>query len=315
MKTDKIVDFGEVLKKAWQHVRKYKYLWLLGLLAGSGSGVSSNNFSWVMDSSSSPSNWRPESIYNLPSSIPSMGRVLGAADSTVSSVSVLIITLITLMLFVVVIYLNITARGAIISAVDKINQEKENTLSDSWKNGHKYFWRILGFSIIFALLIIVPLLFLATPVVIMVVVRWYIPAVIIGIVFLLLFIVYAIYLSLSVQYGERILVLENEGAWDSIKAGTQFLHKNWKNVLLAYLILLAVMFGAVAILAIGIILVVGTLFGIVYGVYLLNSVVAIILAIPLGLALLVAFLTASGVVSSYRSTFITLVYSEIKSND
>jgi hypothetical protein len=36
------MDFGEVLSKAWKIVWKHKVLWIFGILAGCGSGFSSN---------------------------------------------------------------------------------------------------------------------------------------------------------------------------------------------------------------------------------------------------------------------------------
>jgi len=129
---------------------------------------------------------------------------------------------------------------------------------------------------------------------------------------LLIFIIYAIYISISIQYAERILVLENKGAWDSIKLGTQFINKNWRNVLLTYLVLLAVMIVAGILLIIGILLVGGILFGATLGLYFINSIVAIVVAIPLALAFLIALLVINGLISSYQSSLLTLDYREIK---
>jgi len=315
MKSDKLINFGELLKEAWQYIWSFKYLWLLGILAGGGISASTNNFSYFLNSGSDAKDWQSLSNHTVANGMPSMGRVLGASDSAISAIAILVVTIVALAFCLVLIYLNITARGAIISAVDKLDLDKKFSLAESWHYGHKYFWKILGFNVLFALLIIIPTLFLAAPIIMMVVVKWYIPAVIVGLFFLLIFIVYVTYISLSIQYGERILVLENKGAWDSIKLGTQFLNKNWKNVLLTYLILIAVMVGAGTVLAIGVLLVGGILFAIAFGIYLLNQTVAIIIAIPFGLALFCALLVANGMISSYQSTLLTLVYKEIKSNN
>lgn len=315
MKTDKIVNFGEVLKKAWHHVWKFKYLWLLGILAGGGTSMSSNNISSLSNLNTRSKDWQNFNTDSLTSFATSAGKVLGAANTSFPIILTIIIVLAVILLLLIFIYLNITARGAIISAVDGIDKDRNISLSQSWHMGHKYFWKILLFAILVCLLLLIPLLFLATPVVIMAMVRWYIPAIVVGLLFLLLFMVYAFYITLSMQYGERILVLENKQAWDSIKLGVNFFNKNWKNVLLAYLILIALMIGAGLVLAIGLFIIGGTFFGVVFGLYFANHNAAIIVAIPLGLALFAALLVASGLISSYQSTLLTLVYKEIKSNN
>lgn len=314
MKSDKIINFGELLKKAWQFVWKFKYLWLLGILTGGGASASTNNLSYLINSSPNTDDWQNSmSGHNLANNIPPIEKVLGASDTALTAAIIITISITIIIISLLIIYLNVTARGAIISAVNGIDRDKNFRLTESWHYGHKYFWKIFGFSIIFSLLIILPMIFLAAPVAIMVAVRWYVPAIIIGVLFLLIFVIYIIYLSLAIEYGERILVLENKGAWESITLGTQFLNKNWKNVLLTYLILIAVMIGAGTVLAVGILLVGGILFAMVFGLYFINQVTAIIVAIPLGLALFVVLLAANGIISSYRSTIITLAYKEIKS--
>lgn len=316
MRSDKIVNFGELLKKAWQYVWKFKYLWLLGILTGGGASSGSSNFSLPANSWPNNNDWQNSMTgHNLTDAVPSLGKVLGASGTSLPIVLMLVIALAVFLLLILFIYLSITARGAIISAVNGIDSGKNFSLAESWHYGHKYFWKILGFSILSFLIIFVPLLFLATPVVIMAMLKWYIPAIIVGVLFLIIFVLYAIYIALSIQYGERILVLENKGSWDSIKDGMQFFRNNWKNVLLTYLILIALMIGAGTALVIGLLIVGGSLAAIVYGLYLANQTVAIILAIPLGLILFTALLAANGLIASYQSTLITLVYKEIRASD
>lgn len=314
MKSEKIINFGELLSRAWKYVWKFKFLWLLGLLAGGSAGVSGNNLSYLFNSTPNSKTKDWQSIFSghsMASSLPNSGKVLGVADMATPVFVMLLIFLLLLILVFLFVYLRINSKGAIICAVDRIDQDKKTSLAEAWSLGHKYFLRILGFSILYSLIIILPLLFLATPVIIMAVVRWYIPAIIVGIIFSLIYVVYAIYLALSVEYGERILVLKNKRSWESIKLGIDFFNKNWKNVLLTYLILIAVMLAAGTVLALGIILVCVILGALIYGVYLLNSIAAVIVGVPIALAFIIVMFVACGFIASFRSTILTLAYKEI----
>lgn len=315
MNSSKLIDFGKLLKISWQYVWRYKFLWFLGILIGGGVSTSGNNFSYLFNSNSEKQNWQNYFDSNKLDSISGAGKVLGQSNYLSSTSVIIFIALIVLVLAVVMIYLQVTARGAIISAVDKIDQNKHVSLSQSWRTGHKYFWKIFFYSVLVCLIIFVPLSFLSAPIILMATIRWYIPAIIIGMIFLLIIIVYIIYISLIAQYGERILVIENRGPWESIKAGLVFFNKNWKNVLLFYLIIVAVMLASGAALMFASLMVVGILAAIIYGIYTLSSTVAIIVSIPIVLALLILMLVISGIISSYQSTFITLAYKEIIKNN
>ena len=97
----------------------------------------------------------------------------------------------------------------------------------------------------------------------------------------------------------------------AISDGVRFFHRHWKNVGLMYLINIAVsMIGSIAI-AFGFLLVGGILFLIGLTLYAINSTVAIIYAIPIGLILIIALLIASGIISAYKSAIFTLTYKEI----
>ena len=312
MNTTKLVDFGSVIKKAWQYTWKYKYLWFLGILTGGGFSGGGNNINYLINSGSENQNWQNIFHNHAVSSSPIMGKILGATDYSISTGFIVFMSLLGLILAIALIYLQITARGAIITAVDKLDQNQHFTLGNSWHAGHKYFWRIFLFTLLLVFIILVPLAFLFTPVAIMASLRWYIPAVIVGIIFALIFVVYAIYIALIVQFGERILVLEDKGPWQSIIIGEKFFRKNWKNVLLTYLINMAVAMLAGIVVVIACLIVVGLLFGIVYGIYTANSTAAIVVAIPLGLAVLIALMIIGGIISAYQSSILTLAYKEIK---
>ena len=310
------IDFLKILKNSWSYVWKYKFLWLLGLLAGGGGlNYSGGNFSYLWNGSDT------EKLKNLPplhggdvaiNNLPAAGRVLGGStqDTTLFFAIVALLILVFALLFI---YLNITAQGAIIKSVERIDSDRTIKLGQSWHFGHKYFWRVLGFSLFYGLvLILLPLLVLSTPVVIFAVSSLTIPAIIFGVLFFLVYFVYVIYLALIMPYAIRLLVLEDYPVIKSITKGFHFFNKNWKNAVLMYLIILAVMTAASIVLGIALLISGGILVLIGVGMYLLNTIVGIIYTVIFGLALFIALMIAAGLISSYQSTVLTLTYRNIK---
>lgn len=314
MKTSTI-DFVEIIKKSFRYIFKYKYLWLLGLLAG-GGGMGFQNSGYTMSGSdiNNFKNFEPlkksgeVSIQNIGTV---SGKVLGV-DSGISAGIWLAIAITILALIILFIYLSVTARGAIVSSVNKIDSGESLNFSQAWRGGYKYFWRIFLLSILLCLIIFIPILVLGGIIVGLILLKLNITAIILGILFLLVFIAFVIYLSLIVPYAERILILENVSPLKSIISGIKFFNKNWKNTLLMYLILIALNIGAGIALAIGlgIIVLVLILIGLLF--YAISSILLWIYVVLAGLVVLVLLLIASGIIQSYNSTAFTLTYREIK---
>lgn len=314
MKTSSI-DFVEIIKKSFRYIWKYKYLWLLGLLAG-GGGMGFQNSGYTMSGTdfNNLKDFEPfknsgdVSIQNIGSM---SGRVLGV-DSGINTTIWLVLAITALALAVLFIYLSISARGAIVSSVAQIDSGKDLSFSQAWRRGYRYFWRILLLSILFGLIIFIPVLVLGGIIVGLILLKLTVTAIILGLLFLLVFIAFAIYLSLIIPYSERILILENVSSLKSIAEGLKFFNRNWKNAILMYLILMALNIGAGITLVIGFgtIMVVLVLIGLLF--YAINTVLLWIFGFLAGLAVLGLLLLASGIIQSYNSTAFTLTYREIK---
>lgn len=313
MKTSSI-DFVGIIKKSFRYIFKYKYLWFLGLLAG--SEMSFGNSGYTM-SSSDINNFKDlepfknsgdVSLHNIGSV---SGKVLGI-DSGISTSIWLALSIAILALIILFIYLSVTARGAIVSSVDKIDSGEDLNFSQAWRGGYKYFWRIFLLSILLCLIIFIPVLVLGGIIVGLVLLKLNITAIILGILFLLVFIAFVIYFSLIVPYAERILILENISPLKSVASGIKFFNKNWKNALLMYLILIALNIGAGIALAIGLgtIVIVLILIGLLF--YAINIILFWIFVVLASLAVLVVLLIATGIIQSYNSTAFTITYREIK---
>ncbi|MCK5346886.1 MAG: hypothetical protein KAR20_25935, partial [Candidatus Heimdallarchaeota archaeon] len=172
------MDYLKILKKSAIYVWRFKFLWLLGILTASGSFFGGSNYSTAPSSIPNDlkklNNLGDETaigIFNTASAeVHSVGKVLGESIGPSSMGNLwlwLIVAFFLLLLVLLAIYLNVVAKSAIVWAIDSIDKKEDTTLKKSWKVGHKLFWRRLSLDIIFALLVLLPLMVLSVPVVVM----------------------------------------------------------------------------------------------------------------------------------------------------
>ena len=305
------MDYGKILKRSFDLVWRNRFLWFLGLFAG-GSGVNlfnysgnGSNFKWE-DFKSVPTNQAQSMVSN---NFSEAGKVLGE-KITSNDIWIIVLTVIGFLLLLTLIYLSVSAKGALTLSIATLNDEKKINLRGAWKLGHKFFWRRLSFAILLFALSVIPLIVLVIPVVILAIFNLVIPAVVLGIIFGLAYIVFILYIALVAPYAERILFIQNKKSLAALKLGVLFFNKYWKNITLVYLILLGVGFG------VGMALFFSTLicgllaFGIVALISLVSHLVAIIFGIILALAILIALIILSGGVSAFSWSVITLTYLE-----
>lgn len=315
------MDYIEILKKSALYIWKHKFLWLLGFLITSGSVAGSGNYSYGtedfdnnIEKIENSKDVVIDTLFGADAKVSSVGKVMGdSINSTVADNMWLWIFLAAFFVVLVLIgiYLKVTAKGAIIWAIDAIDKKKDVNLKKSWIAGHRYFFRMLSLIIIIFLIVAIPFLVLSIPVAVFAIFDLTILAVILGIVFSLVFLVYAIYLALILPYSERYLVLRNDRAMKSISNCRKLFSKKWGEILIMYL-LMFVMYMVVASVVMMVALV-AMLPLIVVGIALLLFG-PIIIAIYIGLIVLIIFLISlvvTGIINSYFSSVITLTFKEL----
>lgn len=304
------IDIAKILKRAYEIVIKNKYLWLLGLLAG-GGGISLYNGGSGFSGLDQENIFKGGEDISVNRASDLAGKVLG--DYTGITSDILMAIVIAVLIFaIIMIYLSITAKGAILSAVDEIDADKKVALGEAWRSGKKYFWRLFWLSVITSLIVFVPIAVVVGVSVALYLSGLKVTAVIIGVLFALVFVIGLIYLSLFYPYAERMLVLENISTTQSLKDGVAFFNKNWKEAVIMYLVMIAVNIGISFVL-----LIVGSIIVIVLGllgvaIYYASHVLVWIYAVPVGLVLIAILLIISGIIASYNSAVYTLTYKEIK---
>ncbi len=154
--------FGEIISKAWKITWRYRALWVLGLFAGvtgggggGGGGNYGNNFGSRTGTGSGSGN-------------PFGSAELSRLGSQLTHWLPLIVVGIAGLLVVGLVFavLGIGARGALVWAVNEIEEGRRPALGESWNRGFARFWSLLGLGLLLGLPILVAVLLLVAAILI-----------------------------------------------------------------------------------------------------------------------------------------------------
>jgi hypothetical protein len=317
------VDYGKLLSRSFEITRKYRALWLFGvLLAIFGGGGNSGNVS---------------NLVSLGRDGGGRGSGSGALPTLPSSfwevVAIFVFALVCLLLVWIIlsIVLRFVSRGALIGLVQELEAVGATpTVRRGFSIGGSRFWQLLGI----ALTINVPLLIvsLATLVVtVLPAISAIVPMIaarrspeqiggalvggILGSVLLLccagifLWIV-TLVLRPFYEFFVRECVIQRRGVFDSIREGYRLVRANLGNVAMLYLLIIGIGIGygmgmfVVGLILIGIPVAVGVAVGAIA-----NSVGAgIVVGLVIGLPMLLILLFISGLYQVFESTLWTEGY-------
>ncbi len=221
------MDFGYVIKRAWEIIWKFKVLWIFGILAscGQASGSSGSNSGFRFSSQDIPFVNRAQQYYYQ-------------INPAIIGLLIVVFIIFVLLLIVLAILLGTIGRVGLIRGTYKAEEGATRlTFSELWHDGLTYFWRVFGLNLLiwvffivigFALLIIgitltvgtlgifliclIPLLCLLAPL------FWLI--------------------SIIIEQANVALVVENVGIMAGIKRGWQVFIDNIGSMIVMGLILL-----------------------------------------------------------------------------
>ncbi len=334
------MNYGRILRRAWQITWNYRALWIVGLLlvlAGGGVGQGMRYSGGLGDHGRGGSSG---SGYGPPPSLGGMWHRLLPALAGVATVVVLVVLLV-LALSVLAAVVRFVTRTSLIQMVDGYEEEGEqigvwDALRRGWSAAawrlfliHLAFWLPL---VLVALLLIaallVPIVWVAASeargwvAIVILLAAMFVPA------FLLLSLVRLLVVPI-IEMADRACVLEGRGVMAAIGTGWRLVRENLVAVGLMWLILVAMIIGWSIVTAI-VFLVLLTIILLVVGVpaLLLGVAAAALLAAPagmvLGLLLLVPVmlvvlvpvgLALATLSTVYYSTTWTLVYRELRGQD
>lgn len=294
------MDYLGIIKKAYEISIKHKFLWIFGILAGGLGGrfrgLNPNFANYTTNST----DWTNKLPYT---SLASFWQIWGA----------LIITcfLICAGLAIILFIFKIISQGGLIGSVDRIAGGKKSNFHDGFKIGVHHFWRILGVFALYILMILASLVVLAGPTIFLVVFGQVVLAIVWGILLFFVCLVFWILVGLILPYSLRMVVLENEGVWESIRGSLHFFRDYWKEISIMYLLLLAISIGFGIAYMLAILIVGGILLAIGFGMFLASPLVAVVYGVTIGLLFLTGLVVVAGVYNTFYSTSLTLTYNTL----
>jgi len=312
------MNFGQIIKRSWQLICKYRFLWWLGILAlFTESGFASlpnlnlYGFGNAFSQPEQPSNFTPSDA----------SHILGASTQNFwSNYAILILlgTVLILILVIVILYLSYCAKAGLILAVE--NYETENkpyNFKIAFCKGKLFFWRLFGLNLLIGLFLFLTFLVLASPVVIALVISRALPVLALvvgyGILAAIFSIVLVVYLTIALKLAERIIVLENKRVSAAIEQARHLVRIQLGNSLLAWLINLGIALGYVFGLSIALLFVGGILLGLGLIIYFIAKIwAAAIFAGIAVIALAMALLFVNGIFTAFISSYWTLSYKALQ---
>jgi len=292
------MDFGYVLKRAWEIIWKFKVLWIFGILAscGQASGSSGSNSGYRF--SSHESNISPQ-----------IQRFFNQLDLSVIAILIAIGIIIALALIVLAILLGTVGRVGLIRGTMKAEQGAERlTFGELWSDGLTYFWRVFGLNLIIGLIIfaVILALFIVGAILTGLTLGLFLVC-LIPLICLIIPVMWAV--SVVIEQANVALVVENLSITEGIKRGWQVV---WANL------------GTMIVMSLILILGVGLIGGAIIGLPLLVVAAPLVVGVTTGTAeairngLLVSgvffiiylpvLLVLSGILRAYTSSAWTLTF-------
>lgn len=136
------MNFGAVLKRAWEIIWKFKILWIFGILASCGQGVGS---------------WGENSGYRFSSQdvSPRIQQYFNQLNPAVLTTLIIVAIIVVIILVILAILLGTVGRVGLIRGTVKAEQGAEQlTFGELWREGLAYFWRVFGLNLLIGLIII-----------------------------------------------------------------------------------------------------------------------------------------------------------------
>jgi len=310
------VDYGKILARAFEITRKYRALWLFGVLAAlcSGGNANVNVGNWSVGDGSG----RGRGGDSLPTLPPDFWQVF--------AIIVLVALCVILILFLLSIVLRFISRAALIGLVQELEASGTTpTVRRGFRIGADRFWSLLGI----ALAVNIPLWlfsFAALGVAALPLIMSLLPLIgagktsadeLLGVVLTGVFgslallccvILFLVLIGLVItpfyEFIVRACVVGKRGVMDSMREGFRVVRANLGNVAVLYILLIGIGIGfALLMIPVALILIgvpVGV--GIAIGVAANSAAPGIVAGVLIGIPMLLILLFIAGLYETFRST-------------
>jgi hypothetical protein len=296
------MDYFKIVKESFDIWWKNKYLWILGIIAAVFSGGSSTS-----------SNFSQNSIDS---------KTLGLDNFEMSPaviVVIIVVALVGLAFMLLGIYLKSRADASIISSIPLIEKNTELGFKKSWSLSSSKWIKLFLLNLFISIpVLVVVLITVVIAMIFLITSKSAVPSAFVltlacaGIPLICLLVIYSVISRIIYTFASRISVLNNGTVWDSIKKGWDFITKNLSDIVIFWLINLAI--GAVTgtILAVIGLVIFAPMILIVLPILVLNLWVGIIVGVLLSIVSVVLLSLLSGPIYSFGEIYWTKVYLTLK---
>jgi hypothetical protein len=301
------MQYWEIVTRSFKITWRHKYLWLLALFAGeSGGGFNFNSGSFTPPGTNGKAPDLNVFSQQLSQWVADHGGLIVAAA--------VIFILVAIAFFV----LAAVCEGAVVRAAAEHDAERPFGLGMAWRTGRATMGAIIRFRLLLialALPVLIVFGLLAIGLVAAIIGNngaAIAVVVLIGVLFLLAAIVYAVALAFIGRLGARAVVLEQIGATAALGRGYTLLRKRLGRVLLVWLLSVAVgialgicvaIVGAILVLPAGVI---------AFGAYASGSSAWWLVIVIAAVILLPIFLVISAFLAAQSSTYWTLAFRRLE---
>lgn len=222
------MDFGYVIKRAWQIIWKFKVLWIFGILASCGQASNSGGQN---------SGYRYSFSGNDVNLSPRIEQFFNQLNPAIVALLIAIAIIVALFLIVIAILLGTVGRVGLIRGTVKAEQGAEKlTFGELWREGLSYFWRVFGLNLLIGIIIFLAVVILAILAVVFTIgTLGLFVLCLLPIICVLIPVVWAI--SVIIEQANVALVVENLGIMDAINRGWQVVRNNIGSMIVMSLIL------------------------------------------------------------------------------
>lgn len=306
------LNYGKLIRTSWDIVKKRPYLWILGILSGAGGGgLNFGNFSSSDFSDSKKTSFNSAKQW--------FGEVAGASTDKwqhyVDTGVITTIVILTLVLIILLIILSVIFRGGLIKSVINISKGIEGNFSKAWHLGLKTWKALFGLNIVILLAFVAG----AMPIVLFIALATIsstmkIIAIISGILWVILYLILILAISLTYPFMERILILDGVGALASIFEGVNFFKKHWKEGLILYALNIGLALGYIIFLVLAVLILAIPTALIYFAFNAIATPVAIVFLVVIITIVLILLLIAQGFFGALTSTIYTGAYVALKAH-
>lgn len=213
------INYLEIFKKSWTITWHHKYLWWLGLFAGSGMSTGFN-FPTDFKEKTGTSDWTEKIAPFIENHL---ALILG-------------IIAFIFILFVILGLLKILAFNGLIRSVFGIKRGEIKNISEALNEGKKFFARILGIKILFVFSTLALILILTLPVIFLFSIQSYILGSLTTLMAVAILIPALIIFSFISQYGSFYILTSDLSLKASLEQGYKLFVKNiWPSIIMSLL--------------------------------------------------------------------------------